>query len=94
MRDAERVEKRAHHCPLLGEVIDDERLRGERVGEGRQARQMARLSLLFERHDGFGAEFFLLRDEQHGLELVVGRLLVVPEGARRLQPLIAGHPLP
>ena len=94
MRDTERVEERAHHRPPFSEVIEDQRARRQRVGQCRQRSKVARLAVLVERDDGFGPEFLLLRDQQRRLDLIVGGRVVAPERARRLLPLIEGHPFP
>ena len=55
---------------------------------------MPRLALVIERHDALGPELFLLRNQQHRLHLIVGRLLVLPECPGRLQPLLERHLFP
>jgi hypothetical protein len=55
---------------------------------------MLGFSVVIERQDRLRAELLLLRDQHHGLNLIVGGLIVTPEGPGREQPLIGGHPFP
>ncbi len=94
MADPERVEKRRHHSPLLGQMIDDQRPRRQRFRERRHAGQMFGFSVDVKRQDKLGTKLSLLGDEQHRLDLVVGRLLVEPESARGVEALSGGHLFP
>ena len=94
MCNAERVEKRAHHRPLLGEMVEDERASGQSVRKRRQAGQMLRLALDIERDDGFRPELLAIGNEQRRLNLIVDSLIVGPERARRAQLLIRRHLFP
>ena len=86
--DAKRVEKRRHHRALFGEVIDDEGAGGKGVGQRREAGEMLGLPLVVERQDRLRAEFLLLRDQHHGLNLVVCGLFFAPERPGGEQPLL------
>jgi hypothetical protein len=92
--DAQRVEKRTHHRPLRGQMIDDEHASGDRFRQAWEARQMAGFSIQIERDDALGSELLALRDEHHGLDLILGGVRVAPEGLGRSKPLRRSHVLP
>jgi PAS domain S-box-containing protein len=94
VRDAKRVEERAHHRPLVREMIENQRARGERIREAAERRKVARLAFDIEADHGLRAEFLLLRDQEGSLHLIVGRFLVAPECERGARPLIQRHLLP
>ena len=94
MRDAQRIEKRAHHRPLFRKVIDDQRAGGHRVGQAANRREMLRLALDIEADHRLRPEFLLLRDQQRGLHLIVCRLRILPERARGARSLIQCHLFP
>src|SRR6266403_3950796 len=94
VRDADRVEKRAHHRPLFGQVIHDEHSSGKRLGQRRQAGEVTRLTIFVEADHRLRPELPLLGDEQRGLPLIGGRFSVAPERVRGAKPLLRGHPLP
>ena len=94
VRDAERVEKRAHHRPLLREVIHDERAGRHGVGEAAQRGEVLRLAIHVEADHRLRPELFLLRDQEGRLHLIVSRLRIFPERARGARPLVQGHLLP
>ena len=92
--EAERVEKRAHHLALLGEVVDDE----ARAASASGRRSCSPGAWPGVRRRGratnFGRNFFCWAMSMHGLHLVVGGLLVSPECAGRTEPLVGAHAPP
>ena len=94
MRDAQRVQERTHHRPMLGEVIHDERSRGNAPGQRAEAGQVARLPIDVEAGHRLRPEFLLLRDQERGLRLIVHGFLVLPERACHALPLFERHRLP
>jgi len=94
VRDANRIEKRAHHRPLLGHVIQDEHPSGDVLGQIRHAGEVTRLAIVVEAGHRLGSEVQLLRDEQRGVHLIVGHLIIAPERGRRAKPLLRCHLFP
>jgi hypothetical protein len=92
--DTERVEKRAHHRPLRGKVIQHEHPGDELLGQIWHAGEVTRLAIVVESAHRLGPELHLLGDEQCGLLLLAGRFVGVPEGGRGTTPLLRGHLLP
>ena len=81
MGNAERVEKRSHHRPLVLEVISDDQARRQQIGHLDQAPEVLGALVDRQRHDALGAELDLPRDQGHRFSLFEGGLLIGPEGA-------------
>ena len=84
----------AHHRTLLGEVIDHQRPRGDRLWQIGHRGKVPRLAIDIQTDDSLGPELLLLRNEHHGLKLVVGRLFVLPERQGSRHSLLERHVFP
>jgi hypothetical protein len=77
--DAERVEERTHHRPLVLEVIGDQQPRRQQVGDLRQSGEMLRLLVDRERKDALGPELDLSGNQSDCFCLLQRGLIVGPE---------------